>query len=100
MACDQCEIEVRGRFRQTQFQRLSSDDLHFLERYLLAQFSIKALAEESGMGYTAIRNRLDRIIKSYRGHWGKEEEKRLILERLEQGELSADEAARAIEQLK
>lgn len=99
MACDRCEVEVRGRFQQTYFQRLSADDMLFLEKYLLAEFSIKALAEESGLGYTAIRSRLDRIIATYRRHWSREEEKRTILERLEKGEISADEAARAIESL-
>ena len=62
MVCDRCEVEIRGRFRVTQFSRLSSEDLEFLQGYLLAGFSIKALAERSGLGYVAIRNRLDRII--------------------------------------
>ena len=65
MACDHCNVEIRGQFRQTQFARLPDEDLEFLERYLLAGFSIKALAEESGLGYVAIRNRLDRLIETY-----------------------------------
>lgn len=99
MACDRCGIEIRGRFRQTQFSRLSSDDLEFLERYLLAGFSIKGLAEESGLGYVAIRNRLDRFIASYRRLYEGEEAKRAILERLERGEISAEAAAEEIERL-
>jgi hypothetical protein len=66
MACDRCEVEVRGKFQQTQFSRLPHEDLEFLERYLLSGFSIKALAEESGLGYVAIRSRLDRVIELYR----------------------------------
>jgi hypothetical protein len=99
MACDRCDVEIRGRFRQTQFSRLSSDDLQFLERYLLAGFSIKALAEESGLGYVAIRNRLDRVIESYRKLHENDEGKRAILDRLERGEISAEAAAEAIERL-
>ena len=34
---------------------MTADDLAFLERYLMAGFSIKAMAEQNGMGYTAIR---------------------------------------------
>jgi hypothetical protein len=99
LACERCEVEIRGRFRQTQFSRLSSEDQEFLERYLLAEFSIKALAEESGLGYVAIRNRLDHIIESYRKLHRNEDAKRAILERLERGEISPAAAAEAIERL-
>jgi hypothetical protein len=99
MVCDRCEVEIRGRFRQTQFSRLASEDLDFLERYLLAGFSIKALAEESGLGYVAIRNRLDRLMDAYRRLHDNEESKRAILSRLERGEISAEAAAEAIERL-
>ncbi len=99
MVCDRCEVEIRGRFRVTQFPRLSGEDQVFLERYLLAGFSIKALAESCGLGYVAIRGRLDRIIESYRRLHEGEEAKHAILERLEAGELSAEAAAEAIERL-
>ncbi len=99
MTCDRCEVEIRGRFRQTHFSRLPSEDIEFLERYLLAGFSIKALAEESGLGYVAIRNRLDRVIEAYRKLHSNEEAKRAILERLEKGEISPQEAAEAIERI-
>ena len=99
MACDRCDVEIRGRFRQTQFSRLAAEDLDFLEQYLLAGFSIKALAEESGMGYVAIRNRLDRAIESYRLFRDNDDAKRAVLERLERGELTPREAADAIERI-
>jgi hypothetical protein len=100
MRCGSCGVEIRGRFAQTQFGSLPGEDLRFLEKYLLAEFSIKALAEKSGMGYTAIRSRLDRIIATYRSHWNREEEKLAILERVEKGEITAGEAAEAIGNLK
>ncbi|MBN1516759.1 DUF2089 family protein [Candidatus Sumerlaeota bacterium] len=99
MACDSCQVEIRGRFRQTLFSRLPMEDLEFLERYLLAEFSIKALAEKSGLGYVAIRNRLDRAIESYRKLLGNEDAKRAILDQLDRGEISAEAAAEALERL-
>jgi len=99
MTCDRCAVEIRGQFRQTPFSRLSGENLEFLERYLLAGFSIKALAEESGLGYVAIRNRLDRLIESYRNLRNNEEAKRGILEQLEKGDISAKEAAEAMERI-
>ena len=99
MACDACGVEVRGKFRQTHFVQMSGDDLAFLEKYLLAGFSIKALAEETGLGYVAIRNRLDRLIESYQRLHHNEHAKKAILDRLEKGELSPGEAAEAMERL-
>ena len=99
MACDRCEVEVRGRFRETHFGHLSADDQAFLERYLLAGFSIKALAEESGLGYVTIRNRLDRLIATYQQLHDGDEKKRGILDRLEAGEIDATEAERLIRNL-
>ena len=99
MRCEVCDVEVRGRFRETQFDALSTDDLAFLEQYLLAEFSIKNLEERVGMGYTAIRSRLDRIIEVYRRLNEAEDAKRAILKRLEEGEITAQEAAKAIARL-
>ena len=96
MECDHCKVEVRGQFREAQFQRLSSDDLTFLEKYLLAQFSIKALAETTGMGYTAIRTRLDRIIETYTRLHRIEHERSIVLDRLQRGELTTEEATREL----
>lgn len=96
LKCDACGVEVRGEFGETMFQRLSSDDLAFLEEYLLADFSIKALSERSGLGYAAIRSRLDRIIGQYRDLREGEAERRAILKRLERGDINAAEAAELI----
>jgi hypothetical protein len=96
MECPACAVEVRGRFRQGLFQMLSDEEQRLLESYLLADFSIKALAQESGMGYAAIRSRLDRLIEHYRSLRNADEEKKRILEQVAANELSAAEAAELI----
>ncbi|MCC6489058.1 MAG: DUF2089 family protein [Candidatus Hydrogenedentes bacterium] len=99
MQCDVCGVEIRGEFRSTQFAKLSGEDQEFLERYLLAGFSIKALAEQSDMGYTAIRSRLDRLIEEYRRLRTNEDARLRILEGIERGEMTPEEAVRAMEKL-
>jgi hypothetical protein len=42
--------------------RLTSDDLGFLKRFLLASGSLKKLAEQYGISYPTVRLRLDRLI--------------------------------------
>ena len=100
MECPHCGIEVRGRFHQTLFQQLSGEEQQLLEDYLLAGFSIKDLASQTGMGYTTIRSRLDRLIERYQRLRQGEEEKKRILEMVAAGKITAAEAARLIEKIR
>jgi len=99
MACPSCGVEVRGRFRESLFQLLPDEEQQLLEQYLLAGFSIKDLAAQSGMGYAAIRTRLDRLIADYKALKQNEEAKKRILEMVASGELPAIEAAARIRSL-
>ena len=99
MECPVCELRIEGRFRETSFQQLGPKELDLLEVYLLNDFSIKAMAAETGMGYAAIRSRLDRLIAHYRELKTADEEKKRILERVAAGELTASEAAELIERI-
>jgi hypothetical protein len=99
MECPACSVEIRGRFQQALFGRLSPEDQELLENYLLADFSIKALAAKTGMGYAALRSRLDRLIEHYRRLLESEDEKRQILERLGRGEISSQQAARLLKDI-
>ena len=78
------------------FQMLDDEEQHLLEDYLLSGFSIKALAKKTGMGYAAIRTRLDRLIEHYQRLRQGEEEKKRILERVAEGSISAEGAAKLI----
>jgi hypothetical protein len=100
MECPVCDVEVQGRFRQDLFQLLDEEERKLLEAYLMAGFSIKALARTTGMGYAAIRTRLDRLIE----HFGKlrvrENEKQAILDQVASGAVTAAEAAQRIANLR
>jgi len=43
--------------------RINSEDLAFLKRFLLASGSLKKMAEDYGVSYPTIRLRLDRLIQ-------------------------------------
>lgn len=96
MSCPSCNVEIRGRFRESLFLQLSDSEQQFLESFLLADFSIKELANRTGMGYQAIRTRLDKLIETYQGLRNSEDQKKRILDRVAQGEISATEGARLI----
>ena len=90
---------MRGRFRESLFQWLSDEEQQLLEQYLLAGFSIKDLAKKTGMGYAAIRTRLDRLIEDYQTLRRNEDSKKRILEKVASGELTAVEAAERIKDI-
>ena len=103
VACGRCGIALEGSFRLPRIAMLAPDQAAFLAEYALAGFSLKALEERVGMSYPAVRARLDRIIASMKAISGdsstRADERRAILDRLEQGQIKADDAIRMIERL-
>ena len=99
MACSACGCEIRGTFPENLFALLSPDERTLLEVYLLSGFSIKALSESTGLGYFALRNRIDRLIESYRSLMQAEEQTKAILRQVETGEIAVSEAVDKIREL-
>ena len=81
MGCTACGVKVEGPFNDSIVSRLSSDDQQFLLDYLLSGFSIKALEENTDLGYAAIRTRLDKLIANTKSLMKSEEQKKAILEK-------------------
>ena len=92
MACPACGLRIEGRFGETFFDRLGDDSRRFLEQYLLAGFSIKALEQQGPLGYAAIRTRLDRLIAEYRGLVEADAQKKDIIARLAAGQITPEQA--------
>ena len=92
MACPACEVKIEGTFEENVFNRLPAKDIEFLEQYLLAGFSIKALEQNSSLGYAAIRSRLDRLIDSYQKIKKMDAQKMAVLEQLRTGDITVAQA--------
>ena len=90
---------VEGPFDDSIFSRISNDDQQFLLDYLLSGFSIKALEENTDLGYAAIRTRLDKLIANTKSLMKSEEQKKAILEKLRSGDITVAEAKRKLEKL-
>jgi len=102
VACRRCgvAVETRAEFRLPRVAELSSDQAAFLAEFVLAGFSIKELEKRVGMSYPAVRARLDRIIESMRELSAGASKRKKVLDRLEKGDIRADEAIRRIEALR
>ncbi len=109
LRCPGCETEIRGSFQTSVFCRLSSEDLAFAEMFIRLRGNVKEMERELGVAYNAVRNRLDHVIGNLGldsrdlDSFGEPDVKespeqadaarrRAILDQLDRGEVSADEA--------
>jgi hypothetical protein len=96
------EITVRGRFAVPQSSQLEKDQHHFLETFLRCRGVISAVEKELGISYPTVRARLDQLLNAMnltpveRAERAASETKLKILDQLERGEISADEAKQAM----
>lgn len=93
-------VSIRGRFKVPDVARLDRNHMEFLEVFLRSRGVISTVEKELGLSYPTVRARLDALLealemKPYKPERRKPEEgdlKRSILEQLEQGTITAEEA--------
>jgi hypothetical protein len=103
--CEVCDSTIEGRFVAGPFERLNAEQLSFVETFVRCEGKINRMEDEIGLSYPTIRNRLHEIIRALGYEPGGEEpaprisdeERRKILERLEQGQISYQEAMQMLE---
>ena len=95
------EIAIEGSFELPQLARLSMDDQIFITAFMRSHGSIKEMERIFGVSYPTIKSRLTRIANSLEFvETNPTPSKSEILERLEQGEITAEDAIREMEALK
>jgi hypothetical protein len=94
-------ITVEGAFTLPELARLSLEDQVFVTAFLRSHGSIKEMEQVFGVSYPTIKARLNRIAGQLEFVDTNPSLSRAeVLERLNKGELTADEAIRALEALK
>jgi len=103
--CDACETTIDGRFTNSVLPGLNVEQLDFVETFVRCEGKITRVEEELGLSYPTIRNRLHEVIRAMGYEPGRDEEEELfmsdekrrsILEELDAGKISADEAMRLL----
>ncbi len=95
------DIAIEGNFELPQLARLDLEDQIFVVAFLRSHGSIKEMERVFGVSYPTIKSRLSRIADSLDFVETNPTPSRAeILERLQQGEVSAEEAIRGLEALK
>jgi len=94
-------IAIEGSFELPQLARFSADDQIFITAFLRSHGSIKEMERIFGVSYPTIKSRLTRIADSLEFvETNPTPSKSEILERLRQGEITAEDAIREMEALK
>jgi len=95
LTCSKCETVLKGDFKGGDFCKLSEEDQHFIKVFLKSHGNIKEVEKELGISYPTVKNRLNQIISNLgiKTKEGLNKEERLeILNKLEQGELTLEQA--------
>lgn len=98
--CRNCDTTIDGHFTLGRLYQLSPEQLEFAEVFLRCEGKINRVEQEIGLSYPAVRARLNDVIRALGYEVGEqaapravpEEVRRDVLNELQQGRLSAEEA--------
>ncbi len=105
--CTRCACEVIGEFQPTIFNRLSPENLTFVETFVRLRGNVKEMTRELRVPYSTIRNHLDDVIAELGFATGTHSEgedlstasQQEVLDRLESGEISVEDAAEELKRM-
>jgi hypothetical protein len=104
--CDQCDVTIEGRFTVGKFANLSNEQLQFIEVFIRNEGKLSRMESELNLSYPTIRSRLHDIIRALGYEPGRDDtpekpvapkgvseaDRKRILEDLDQGRITADQA--------
>jgi hypothetical protein len=105
--CETCDTLIEGRFANAAFAGLTPEQLDFIETFVRCEGKLTRMQDEMALSYPTVRNRLQDVIRALGYEPAKDEpadispemsdEKRLnVLEELDSGRISAEEAMRLL----
>jgi len=98
LACSDCDTKIRGEFEIPSFSRLDETEREFLMLFLRSRGSLREVQRELGLSYPTVRNRLDALLAKMGiiSARASQEEINEVLDKLESGDLSAEDAVKLI----
>jgi len=103
--CRECDVTLDGRFSSRTFSQLTPQQMDFVETFVRLEGKITHMEKELSLSYPTIRNRLHEVIRALGYEPGgeeedsslSEEEREKILNDLDEGKISYEEAIQRIE---
>ena len=101
--CRSCDTSIEGHFETGRLGNLSAEQLAFVETFIRCEGKLNRMEGELGMSYPTLRARLTEVIRQMGFEVGLEdmglsdEERHRILDELEQGKISSEQAMSLLE---
>ncbi len=113
LSCESCGTKVQSAFERCRFCGVAPEHLQFVEMFLRSRGNISYVGAEMGISYPTVTKRLDAALAALglsdiaapyetpivKPPGGRESDRRHILEMLDTGEITAEEAARRLQDL-
>jgi hypothetical protein len=98
LKCKRCNTVIENEFEFSKFDALSSEHLGFVETFLKCRGNIKDVEKELGISYPTVRSKLDEVILALglKSEETKTKDNTEILDMLEKGEITAEEAMKLL----
>ena len=98
--CLDCATQFAGQFEIPPLLKLQEDDLQFVFDFVKCSGSLKEMAVKQSVSYPTLRNRLNALIETMENlEIQREGSKAEILQLVEEGKLSAKDAAKMLNKL-
>ncbi len=97
--CKHCGTKIEGDFEIDKFSRLTKEEKDFIELFVMKRGSIKEIEKELNISYPTVRNKLDSVISALGYKVEKNSSRLEILQMLDRGEISSEEAQRLLNKL-
>ena len=97
MTCDTCNLLIEGEFEVPHLARLPLEDQMFVIAFVRHHGSIKRMESLFGVSYPTVKSRLNRISAALDETFEAPSPKLLVLEQLERGEITVEDALRRLE---
>ncbi len=94
--CGRCETAIEGHFQPCRFCKLTTEQKAFLDAFIKCRGNIKEVEKELGISYPTVKSRLEDVAGAL-GYKTEPDQynsakKKDILDRLNNGEITAEEA--------
>lgn len=99
LSCSNCHTSIEGSFTLCKFCKLSSEQKNFLEVFIRNRGNIKEIEKDLNISYPTVKNKLENLIEAlgYSPKYAEPEiDKKDILDRLESGEITTEEALKLL----
>jgi len=98
--CKRCKTKIEGQFELDRFSYLTQEQKHFIGIFLKCRGNIREVEKELNISYPTVRSKLEDVVVSLGYEISAPDrpqvDKKEILEKLEKGEISYDEAIKAM----